>query len=234
MFTGLSREAARFQARSAFTGVGYTTRESESIVNHPVRRRIVMMLMLMGNVGVATVVATVMVSLSSSIGESLRYQVLVAIVLTVGLLALWGISSSRIVERQLNKVIGRALKKFTDLDTRDYVSLLQLADGYSVFEMRIDSKHWLVGKSLRELRLSDEGILVLGIHRTDGIYQGIPRAQDMVSAKDTVILYGNKQAIRRLDRRQAGVAGDQEHAEHVTRLDEVKKSEPQSAVGPPS
>lgn len=62
MLTGLSREAARFQARSAFSGVGYTTSESESIVNHPVRRQIVMGLMLLGNIGVATVVATTMVS----------------------------------------------------------------------------------------------------------------------------------------------------------------------------
>jgi hypothetical protein len=32
--TGLSRESARFQARSAFTGVGFTTSESEKAVNH--------------------------------------------------------------------------------------------------------------------------------------------------------------------------------------------------------
>lgn len=37
--TGLSREAARFQARSAFTDVGFTTSESEKVVNHPERRR---------------------------------------------------------------------------------------------------------------------------------------------------------------------------------------------------
>ena len=36
--TGLSREAATFQAQSAFMGVGFTTSESESLVNHPVRR----------------------------------------------------------------------------------------------------------------------------------------------------------------------------------------------------
>jgi hypothetical protein len=39
--TGLPEEPARFQARSAFTGTGFTTSESEAIVNHPVRRRIV-------------------------------------------------------------------------------------------------------------------------------------------------------------------------------------------------
>ena len=34
--TGLSKANARFQARSAFTGVGYTTSEAEDTVNHPV------------------------------------------------------------------------------------------------------------------------------------------------------------------------------------------------------
>ena len=40
--TGLSREVARFQARYAFSGVGFSTSEAESIVGHPVRRRIVL------------------------------------------------------------------------------------------------------------------------------------------------------------------------------------------------
>ncbi len=53
MLTGISAESARFQARSAFSGVGFTTTEAVAVVNHPVRRRIVMVLMLMGNVGVA-------------------------------------------------------------------------------------------------------------------------------------------------------------------------------------
>jgi hypothetical protein len=34
--TGLSKQSAKFQARSAFTGVGFTTSEAEHIVNHPV------------------------------------------------------------------------------------------------------------------------------------------------------------------------------------------------------
>lgn len=44
--TGLSEEAARFQARSAFTGTGFTRNEAESVVNHPVRRRAIMLLMI--------------------------------------------------------------------------------------------------------------------------------------------------------------------------------------------
>lgn len=40
--TGMAKESARFQARSAVSGVGFTTSESEAVVNHPLRRRIVM------------------------------------------------------------------------------------------------------------------------------------------------------------------------------------------------
>jgi hypothetical protein len=37
--TGISQESARFQARSALSGAGFTTNESETVVAHPLRRR---------------------------------------------------------------------------------------------------------------------------------------------------------------------------------------------------
>ena len=41
MMTGISWDTASFQAYSAFFGVGFTTKEAELVVNHPVRRRII-------------------------------------------------------------------------------------------------------------------------------------------------------------------------------------------------
>ena len=35
MMTGLEKKKARFQALSAFSGTGFTTKEAEAIVNHP-------------------------------------------------------------------------------------------------------------------------------------------------------------------------------------------------------
>ncbi len=223
MFTGLSREAARFQARSAFSGVGFTTSEAENIVNHPVRRRIVMLLMLLGNIGVATVIATVMISFSSSADASFGYRLMMLAMLTLGLVSLWICFSSRWVERQMNKVIAWALKRFTDLEVRDYVALLQLADGYAVSEMVIDAQHWLAGGVLKQLRLADEGILVLGIHRPQDGYRGIPRANDQILSGDTLILYGNLEKIRELDKRRSGPVGDQAHSQSVR-----KQSHPES------
>ena len=40
VYAGLSREASLFQARSAFSGTGVTTSESEWVVNHPGRRKV--------------------------------------------------------------------------------------------------------------------------------------------------------------------------------------------------
>ena len=225
MFTGLSREAARFQARSAFSGVGYTTTEAESIVNHPVRRKIVMILMLLGNIGIATVSATVIVSMTTTLARSLEYQLIVLAVLAVGLLALWAFFSSRWVERKMNKVIAWALKRFTDLDVRDYVALLKLSHGYSVSEFFVEPKHWIARQVLKDLRLSDEGILVLGIRKPDGTYKGIPRAGDVIEIHDTLILYGSLTRIRALDLRKPGTAGDEEH------LRSVKDQAEKEAVG---
>ena len=130
MLTGLSRESARFQARSAFTGVGYTTTEAESIVNHPVRRRIAMVLMLLGNIGVATVVATVMLSFLQTEGSE-HWQLNLALLLA-GLVGIWIFSSSKWVERQLNRVIAWSLKRFARLDVRR-LAHRQIAEGVATF-----------------------------------------------------------------------------------------------------
>jgi hypothetical protein len=107
--TGLSRESAKFQARSAFTGVGFTTSESEKVVNHPVRRRILLMLMLLGNAGIVTAVSTLIVSFVS-IDRSDSFIWLI-VLLVAGLVALWSLASSRWVDRHLSNLISKVLKK---------------------------------------------------------------------------------------------------------------------------
>jgi len=182
-----------------------------------------MVLMLLGNIGIATVIATVMVSVSSTSGASFSRQLHILAILLVGLSGLWLLATSRAVERSMNKVIAWALQHFTDLDARDYVALLQLADGYAVSEMLVDSKNWLAGKRLHESRLSEEGILILGIHDTHGKYLGIPRAHDEIHAGDTLIVYGDIDDLHALDRRRAGASGDKQHQQSVLRKQQLQQ-----------
>lgn len=59
--TGISRDIARIQAMSALSGTGFTTSKSELILQTPERRRVLVVLMITGSVGLASVVATVVV-----------------------------------------------------------------------------------------------------------------------------------------------------------------------------
>jgi hypothetical protein len=119
--TGLSREASRFQARSAFTGAGFTTDESETVVRHPVRRRIVMLLMLLGNAGIVTAVSSLILTFLGGRSASSMSRV---VVLVSGLVLLWGVASSQWVDRRLSRLIEGALRRYTALEVRDYASLI--------------------------------------------------------------------------------------------------------------
>ncbi len=213
VLTGMSREAARFQARSAFTGVGYTTSEAEDIVAHPVRRQILMLLMLLSNLGVGAVVATVMVSfMETKQAESVWPQMLL---LVTGLFLLWITATSRRVERYTNRLIALVLRRWAKLQIRDYVAILQLQDGYAVSELYVEPRDWLTNRTLIDLKLPHEGVLILGIRRAGGAFLGTPTGDMKVLAGDTLILYGPVDRIRDLDCRSRGSEGDLAHAEAI-------------------
>jgi Trk K+ transport system NAD-binding subunit len=75
------------------------------------------------------------------------------------------------------------LKKWTTLDAHDYTSLLKLSGEYMVTEIQVREGEWLVGRTLREFRLPEEGMIVLGIYRVDGDYVGIPRGETEIFSK---------------------------------------------------
>lgn len=207
--TGLSKEAARFQARSAFTGVGFTTNEAESVVNHPVRRRVVLTLMLLGNAGLITIVASLLISFAGA-DESSQAWSRVALLL-LGLTALFLLAKSQRVDRALSRIITAALGKYTDLDARDYAELLQLTGGYGVIELEVQPEHWTAGRSLEELQLRREGVAVLGIQRSDGSFSGVPNGATVVEPGDVLVLYGHTTILGELGQRQLGARGDEAH-----------------------
>lgn len=207
--TGLSHEAARFQARSAFTGTGFTTSEAESVVNHPLRRRVIMVLMVVRGAGVITLISSLLFSFVSDASDESRVFKLA--VLLAGILILWLLSQSKQVEKVLNKLIESGLRRWTDLDTRDYANLLNLAANYSVIEIQVQPNDWLAEKTLENLQLLQEGVMVLGIHRFSGSYQGVPSGKARIKPGDRLILYGEKRAVLQLDIRRRGEEGDEEH-----------------------
>lgn len=209
--TGMSFQYAKFQARSAFTGVGFTTTEAEQVVNHPVRRRVVMSLMLMGNLGIATLVVTLLGAFNVDRGSDALYRVGVIL---LGVLLVWRMAASEKVDHWIKEMMATFMEGRPNLRLRDYAGLLQVASNYDIGELSVREGDWLAGKSLARLRLSDEGVIVLGIERGGG-YEGTPRGDFVIQPGDILILYGRQEVLADLDDRRSGMSGELIHVDRV-------------------
>jgi len=215
--TGLSRDVAAFQAQSAFSGVGFTTSESEYVVSHPVRRRIIRILMLLGSAGLTSAMATLVLAfVGNTPGEMLTNSLW----LSVGLAILWFFGKSKLVDKGLSKVIEMALTRWTSIRIVDYEQLLGLSKGYSISMIKVRPGGWLDGKTLRELRLREEGVLVLAVYkkgREKEVYLGVPRLDLRLEAGDTLVCYGPSEILSKLPERLRGIKGELEHARAMAR-----------------
>jgi hypothetical protein len=65
--TGLKVEVSRFQVISMMTGTGFTTRESELILGHPIRRKLAAFLILFGAFSLAVIISSISQFLSKGL-----------------------------------------------------------------------------------------------------------------------------------------------------------------------
>lgn len=217
--TGLSRQEARFQARSALSGTGFTTREAESVVSHPTRRRVVMLLMLLGNAGLVAAASTLILGFHNGTAGQLSLRV---VELIGGILLLVFVSRSRKVDRWLTDVIGRFVNRHTDVVQRDLSGLLQLSGDYAVAELAVMPGDWMAGHPLSDLALRDEGVVLLGLSRQDGRYIGAPTGATEIRPGDVLVVYGRSASLAELDHRRQGPSGDRRHHEAARDQDLVE------------
>jgi K+/H+ antiporter YhaU regulatory subunit KhtT len=169
--------------------------------------------MLLGNAGIVTAMSGLILTFvkpQTSASFALRIVLLVS-----GLVLLWAVASSHWIDRRLSKFISKALKKYTRLEVQDYAKLLHLAGEYQVTEMQIQKEDWLNDRTLGELNLRDEGIIVLGVSRSDGNYLGAPDGLTRLTVGDTLIMYGRGSVLENLDQRHKGHMGDLQHQKVV-------------------
>lgn len=228
--TGLSREVARFQAQSAFTGTGFTTAESEHVVSHPARRRIIRTLIFIGNAGIISAIATLLLTF---VGQTEEEATVNLIWLVVGLVILFLFGRSKLVDKFLRWIIKRGLERFTSLKIYDYEELLGVSKGFSIGKFIVKKGSWLENKKLGDLRLNEEGIIVLAVYKKikgKDKFIGAPSKDIIVSRGDTLICYGPEENIRNLSERLKGVSGDRAHREAVEKEKIIREKEDRELV----
>jgi hypothetical protein len=193
-------------------------------VRHPVRRPIIMALMLVGNAGLVTAIAAL---LGGFLGAGGRAALTRAALLVGSLAGLYLLARSQWVDRHLTSIIERLLSRFSQLDVRDYARLLRITEDYAVRELYVEEEDWVAERPLEELRLPDEGIVVLGVLRQD--YLGTPTRRTVLKAGDTAIAYGHQDAFDSLWDRQRGPLGERQHADGVAASHARGEQEPPDA-----
>jgi len=189
--TGMDQPTAQFQALSALTGTGFTTRASEMIVGHEMRRRIVMVLMIIGNLGlVGGVVA--LVNIFKSRGVELNLMRAGALIILLAFI-FW-ISGKRKLWRKLNEWLEHFIEKRPLFRRSTAEELISFHDNYSVVEITVQELDNNAGKRLRDTDFRVRNILILSIER-DGDTIPLPKPEEVVRAGDKLICYGDVESI---------------------------------------
>ncbi|MFN6303867.1 MAG: TrkA C-terminal domain-containing protein [Planctomycetota bacterium] len=196
MMTGLSYDTASFQSYSAFFGVGFTTKEAELVVNHPVRRRIIRDLILVGNIGLTSALATMVATFVQ--GRNVFGSLMLIVSAALIALAISALSRLDFFRKSLDRLIAYTLTQAGLVRALDYELLLRVEHGYVVSEYLIEPGNPLVGKMLRESRPWDLGVIVLAIRRNDILLPGIPGPSDRIESGDVVVLYGQEKDAKEL------------------------------------
>ncbi len=191
--TGMDEKKARFQALSAFTRTGFTTREAELITRHPRRRSIVTWLMILGNAGIITVIVTATSSLASTTNGSalgIGVGLLIIGVVLVYLVARFT-PISRIWERYIERRF--AYSEFFEEGVSE--DLLHLSEGYGLVKVFIKEDSPLIGLNLLEANTPENDFWVVGIERGKE-WISMPKSLEKIQEEDRLVVYGNLNQVR--------------------------------------
>jgi hypothetical protein len=195
--TGLDKDTANFQALSAFTRTGFTTREAELVVNNPQRRRIVTWLIILGNAGIIAII----VSATSSLSRGTGYELLISIaVLVVGLYLIFLLGRYMGFARIWESFIEKRLVQLSFFKTPAIKHLLQLSGGYGIAQVVIAEGAPSLDSFLEQKQLSQKELVVLGIERGEG-WINMPSTKDVVATGDRLIIYGHLSTLEGMFRK---------------------------------
>jgi hypothetical protein len=189
VMTGMSYEMAKFQALSAFSGTGFTTREAERVVNNPRRRKIITWLMVLGNAGIVTVIVTATSSFSQADGLVAMTSNL--LLLISGASTVWFLVIYTGVIKRWESYVHRRLSDYTeneaDLTPEE---LFHLSEGYGVLRFKITDGCLLIGQGFTDISNQLDNASVLGVERGGDWISKHHHSQLQLQAGDLVVVYG--------------------------------------------
>jgi len=192
--TGIEPDVARFQALSAFSGTGFTTREAERVVGHKTRRRIVTILIILGNAGMVTVIATLVASFTQVSGYTwffIRLAIIIGGIFILYQLIIRSNVGQRILDWLQRPVMNQILREASAVE-----EIFHVEKDWAISLVLIREKSRGIGLSVADITTEGE-IEVLGIDRV-GTYLTRPNREEKIAKGDRLLVYANRKSVKQI------------------------------------
>lgn len=144
----------------------------------------------------ASALATLLVTFMGSSERGIGFTFFWLGVVALAIFSVAVLLNLRVVKVPVESFQKWMLKRVGIVHIRDYDYLLNLRDGYVVFDKEISEDHPWLGKTFAESRPSDAGIVVLGIYRVEGEFLGAPDKDSRVEEGDVLMVYGRDEDVK--------------------------------------
>lgn len=192
--TGIEPDVAGFQALSAFSGTGFTTREAERVVGHRTRRRIVTILIILGNAGTVTVIATLVASFTQVSGYMwffIRLAVIIGGIFGLYQLIIRSNVGQRILDWLQRPVMNRILRGAPAVE-----EIFHVEKDWAISLVLIRERSKSIGLSVADIAAEGD-IEILGINRA-GTYLTRPNREEEIGEGDRLLVYANRKSVKRI------------------------------------
>ena len=194
MMTGMEEHRARFQALSAFTGTGFTTKDAEIVVNNPRRRQIITWLMILGNAGIVTVIVSATSTIVSSEGFWLPISIAIII---IWIFIFYKVISRRGLTKRWEEFVQEKLFKLHFFQETNVEDLFLIANDYALVRINATKNSLLLNSSATEEKVNNKNFVILGINR-GARWISLPKDHKVIRKGDHVILYGRLGIIHKI------------------------------------
>ncbi len=195
--TGLTDEKARFQVISMLTNSGYTTKESELVLDNQKRRKLARLVMMFGYSFTVTIVSTV-VNIFIQSRNSITGSIIAFVPIIFGMILIsWFFKKNRWTNTLLNNIITKiASRLYYDKNTNPII----IIDKYgsmvmAKIELKMVPKE-LDGIELRESNIRSEYGINIVLKKTKKDGETLPRKDTRFNTGDTVVVMGSEKNIR--------------------------------------
>ena len=192
--TGLELYKARFQIISIITHTGFTTRESELIAQHSLRRKIASVLMIVSYVAQVTLIS-LFVNILTKNQNQLIYAGLLLLAVTIFIFIF---TRTKYISSKFNlfveKILSRRIAKQKKIPIDQ---ILKLSKDFGVFEFVLDEKNPYCNLTLGDAKLNNLQIHILKVDRGSSSVD-FPDVNFLLKQGDRLIIYGKTSSVTKI------------------------------------